>query len=261
MNTPVSTVAKDALKSDTEGEILAREMAAAFGRLVKYYRDHYGLSPEEARQRCEVVDESAYLDSLLTRPPDQVSWITLENLGQRNPELARQCWEDVKAAALEELQTGHHAAKIIEAGGADCWDRAKFLAVRCDLAAEWQPRNGIEGRLVDVMAQAQTAYSHWLGTLMARTMLETMTSRELQEEKGRWNPPRVTDAEALEQAAAMVDRFNRIFLRTLRALRDLRRDSQHVIVQSAAQVNIAEKQINFSNSVDRPGKKLRSALK
>ncbi len=244
MSTSVSAVAEKALESDKEAGILAREMAAAFGRMVKYYRDHYGLSPEEARQRSDVVDDSAYLESLINLPPDQASWIGLEHLGQKDPELALRCWEQVKAAALQELQSGHQAAKVMEPGISECWNRARFLAIRNDLAAEWQPRNGIERQLIDTMAQAQAAYAMWLGTLMARTVMEKLSARQL-EEQGRWGPPRVTDAEALEQAAAMVDRFNRIFLRTLRALRDLRRYSPQVIVQTAGQVNIGDKQINF----------------
>jgi hypothetical protein len=44
----------------------------------------------------------------------------------------------------------------------------------------------------------------------------------------------------------MVDRFNRIFLRTLRALRDLRRYTPAVIVQNAGQVNIGEQQVNVT---------------
>ena len=42
----------------------------------------------------------------------------------------------------------------------------------------------------------------------------------------------------------MVDRFNRIFLRTLRALRDLRKHSPALIVQNAGQVNVGDKQVN-----------------
>ena len=42
----------------------------------------------------------------------------------------------------------------------------------------------------------------------------------------------------------MVDRFNRLFLRTLRALRDLRRYVPSVTVQNAAQVNIGGQQVN-----------------
>jgi hypothetical protein len=49
-----------------------------------------------------------------------------------------------------------------------------------------------------------------------------------------------------EHAAAMADRFRRLFLRALRALRDTRR-SIPVIVQNAGQVNMAERQVNLSS--------------
>ena len=54
------------------------------------------------------------------------------------------------------------------------------------------------------------------------------------------------DAEAIEQAMAMGDRFNRIFLRTLRALRDLRRYAPTVVVQNAGQVNVGGQQVNVA---------------
>ena len=53
----------------------------------------------------------------------------------------------------------------------------------------------------------------------------------------------------MEQAAAMVDRFNRLLLRTLRALRDLRRYGPSVTVQNAAQVNIGGQQVNMAGEV------------
>lgn len=64
--------------------------------------------------------------------------------------------------------------------------------------------------------------------------------------EGYWQPPRLGTAEALEQSAAMADRFNRLFLRTLRALRDLRRYAGPVIVQRAAQVNVGAQQVNVA---------------
>lgn len=42
-------------------------------------------------------------------------------------------------------------------------------------------------------------------------------------EDGYWFRPYVSEKEALDQAVQMADRFNRIFMRTLRQLRDLRR--------------------------------------
>jgi hypothetical protein len=62
-----------------------------------------------------------------------------------------------------------------------------------------------------------------------------------------WEPPRVEPAEWIEEAASMADRFNKLFLRTLRALRDLRRYAPtSVVVQGVAQVNVANgpQQIN-----------------
>lgn len=231
-----------------EQAMLAQELAAAFGGMVRFYRDYYKLSPEEARQRSQALSAADYNDSVLKQPPDQISWFDLDQLAQQDPTLAKKCWNKVCKAAAQEVRSGNRAAKVMEAAyGSRCWDRARFLALREELSREWQPRNGIERQLIDTMAQAQTSYLHWLETLEARSGLETMNRKRLQEEEGRWQAPRQSEASALEQAAGMVDRFNRIFLRTLRALRDLRRYAPVVVVQNAGQVNIGEKQVNVGS--------------
>ena len=58
----------------------------------------------------------------------------------------------------------------------------------------------------------------------------------------------MTTAQALEQSAALADRFHRMFLRSLRALRDLRRYSSPVVVQRAGQVNVGGQQINVASA-------------
>jgi hypothetical protein len=136
-------------------------------------------------------------------------------LADSDPDLVAKRWEEIKRAALDELRSGHRAAKAMDGHESHCWQRAQFLAVRNDFIEAWQPRNGVERQLIDNLAQAQTCWLRWI-----------------------WEPPRVGEVEANEQAAAMVDRFNRIFLRTLRALRDLRRYAGPVIVQNAGQVNV-----------------------
>jgi hypothetical protein len=65
-------------------------------------------------------------------------------------------------------------------------------------------------------------------------------------DRGGWLPPRLDEAAAIDQAAAVVDRFNKVFLRTLRALRDLRRYATPVVVQNAGQVNIGGPQLNMA---------------
>jgi hypothetical protein len=57
----------------------------------------------------------------------------------------------------------------------------------------------------------------------------------------------VSDTQAIDQAAAMVDRFNRLFLRTLRASQDHRRClPPQVVVQNAGQVNVGTQQVNLA---------------
>jgi hypothetical protein len=70
---------------------------------------------------------------------------------------ARAPWEEVKGAALDELRSRRRAAMAVEATGFGAWPGAVFLALREELAAEWQPRNGIERQLINTMAQAQTS--------------------------------------------------------------------------------------------------------
>jgi hypothetical protein len=149
-----------------------------------------------------------------------------------------------KRAARDELRPGHRAAAAVETVNDDAWQRAQFLALREELSAEWQPRNGVGRQLIDTMAQAQQGFLHWLRTLTIRTTLESCTNDRRHKEEGRWGPPRQSDADALDQAAAMMDRYNPIILRTLRALCDMRRHSGAVIVKKGGQVNVAQQQVN-----------------
>lgn len=139
-------------------------------------------------------------------------------------------------------------------------DRARFLAIRDELSDEWQPRNGIERTLIDTMAQAQTTFLFWIESLTLRATLESELNIKPTKEDGKWTPPRVMEYEAIEQSAAMADRFNRMFLRAVRSLRDLRRHSPNIIVKSAGQVNVGQQQVNVSkNGKRRNGKRKKAS--
>ena len=61
---------------------------------------------------------------------------------------------------------------------------------------------------------------------------------------------RVGEQNAIEHAMQMMDRYNRLFLRTLRQLRDLWRYSKPITINNPRQVNIAAdggKQLNTMN--------------
>jgi hypothetical protein len=222
----------------SEASILACKMIEGFRQLVAAYEKHFQLTREEALDQAHECDHA----ELMARPPEELMWVDLHRLARKNPELSLAHWETMKRTALENLRSGHRAAEAVETVVDNPWQRACFLALREDLAAEWQPGNGIERQLIDTMAQAQTSYLFWLRILTERGTLERALNLGEMQENAKWVAPRVEDAAALEQAAAMADRFNRIFLRTLRALRDLRRYAGTVIVQNGGQVNVAQHQ-------------------
>ena len=227
-----------------EVSVIAAEVAAAYGRVVQEYIELWKLTPEEAKQRTAELTKGDHEQEIMSKSPKTVSWFDFNQIS--NHELALQKWEEIKLAALKEVRTGHQAFQVMNDHSSNCWSRAKFLALRTELGEEWQPRNGIERQLIDTMAQAQTMYFIWLELLCCRVTLDAITQRKLKEE-GTWCAPRQKDSEAIEQAAAMADRFNRMFLRTLRALRDLRRYSPQIVVQNAEQVNIGQQQVNVAS--------------
>jgi hypothetical protein len=228
----------------SEAGVLAAELGKSFGELVQHYQKYYSLSREEALRRAS--EPPADGERALTIPPDQVCWSDLEAIARSDPDRALARWEEVKRAAMEELRTGHRAAHAVEGFGHQAWERAEFLALRAELAAEWNPRNGIERQLIDTMAQTQAGYLYWLQNLTMRTRLESVTNDRRLKEEARWAPPRQSDADALEQSAAMMERFNRMFLRTLRALCEMRRQGNRVVVRNGGQVNVAHQQVNVA---------------
>jgi hypothetical protein len=180
---------------------------------------------------------------VMATPPDQISWSTLGRLAEHEPETAEAAWRRILAAAHEELVSGHRAAGAVEAN-ATPWDRARFLEVREAFLADWQPRGGIEASLVETLAMAHMAQLHWMARLTVLSTTETRREGREIERRGAWESPTIGAAAAIDQAAAMVDRFNRLFSRTLRDLRDLRRSMPPVVVQHANQVNLAQAQVN-----------------
>jgi hypothetical protein len=232
------------LPGDEAGE-LAAELAASFGRMVQSYREWYKLTPEEARQRAAEVGEASpeYLEGVLTGPPDQVSWFDLNAVAERDPQKALVRWEEVQRAARDEVRTGDRAARALEGFDTCCWDRARFLGLRAELTEAVRPRSGVEQQLVDQLAQWQTLLWGWQETLTAYCMLAARGARRAIRHGQPYEPPRLSEDEALARAAGMVERLHRLYLRTLRALQDQRR-CQAVVVRHARQVNLGQQQVN-----------------
>jgi hypothetical protein len=104
----------------------------------------------------------------------------------------------------------------------------------------------LEQQLVDQLAQFQTLVERWQETLAEYALLAAQDRHRAAEGREGSGMPRLSDAEAMDQAAGMVERFHRLYLRTLRALLDQRRLGRPVIVRRAGQVNIAQQQVNVA---------------
>ncbi len=238
---------KVTLPDTSEAGSLAFEMASEFRSMVEYYKTEYGLSTQEAVEKLEEPVGSNEVQRALGSPPSLVTWLTLARLCKQDAKQGAEFWERIKKAALDELRSGHRAARALEVNGSDCWERAQFCALRDDLVQSSQARTGIECQLMDQVAQAHAMVLFWTKKLsrMTSTWCEPRPERET------WQTPAVSEAAAIEQAAGMVDRFNKMSLRTLRALRELRRAGPQVIVQNAGQVNVGQQQVNMANGSKR----------
>lgn len=226
----------------------ARELGEAHASQVAFHRRHLGMSPQEADAAATNANalQTEYVE---TSPADQVSWIGLSSVMAANPELVQRTLDRIRAEADDELRSGNRAAKAVESGGSP-WKRAQFLALVNSLGDDWRPRSGIERMLIDTLAQAQTEYLIWMERLHGMTVHEAARVDKRIRSDGEWTAPRVRDAEAFTQAMDMVDRFNRLIMRTVRTLKDLRRTPSAVVVQQADQINVARQQVNVSRQSD-----------
>ena len=217
----------------SEAGSLADELAKARRRILEHYERVYQLSHEVALAKVKEMGSKENLEFILQRPPTETSWWDLDQMAAHDPDLAAERWLEIKEAARQELTSGHRVAESVANSDEYAWKRAQFLALRDELSSEWSPRNGLEWTLIDMMAQA------WTGQMIWMKKLVTLESIQTSESSSKTN---VISPAALDQAAIMLDRFNRIFMRALRQLRDLRRYT--VVIQGAGQVNIGEQQVN-----------------
>ncbi len=252
---------------------LLRQMHRAFINRVAFYRSEAGgaLSPGEARKAafhpCTNKEEAKKeLNMMLSLPLESLSFSDLMQLQSFSPRAAEKFWERAKREGRKEFESGHLAANIAFPVGymKGVWNIARYLGLRDSFIDDWKPQGGIEIALIDMMAQSYFQWQYWLEQTVKRS--ETQPRREHPEYEdwqrhrkmakkegwmdGYWLPPTVSERDAVEHAVLMADRFNRIFMRTLRQLRDLRRYAP-VTINNPNQVNIAAnggQQVNVNKS-------------
>lgn len=269
-------VAGNSLESYLGYDSLIRVMNKYFYKQYAFRRSEEGgaLSPEEARKEIYqkgLEDEEAIelFRQLMRKPTDQIGFRHLAELQDNCPVLAQNLWEMIKREAAQEFESGHLAADALEPADymTDAWNRASYIGIRESFIEEWQPKGGIEMSMIDAIAQAWLQLQFWTkqSVLRAKTQPREEHSQfhqwkqwskqtfAKQWDDGFWDPPTVSEKEAIEQAAQMAERCQRMYFRAIRSLRDWRRYTPQVTINNPQQVNIAAdggQQINVSKNED-----------
>lgn len=242
---------------------LLRVMSKYYGTKVAFYRSEAGgrLSLEDVRKevyRRNITDEDAIqlLEKIMRMPSEHISFLELMELNGNSPAAAQNVWEIIKREAKNEFESGHRAAEAFEPADymVDAWNRASYLGLRESLCEEWQSRGGIELTMIDAIAQAWLQLQFWTKESVKRGQTEPRRENHQFSEWKRWNKqanpnqwsengywdiPLVTEQNAVEHAAQMADRWQRMYFRAIRNLRDWRRYTPQVTINNPQQVNIA----------------------
>lgn len=201
-------------------------------------------------------------------PTEQINFHHLLELNENSPRTAQNLWEMIKREAKNEFETGHRAAAAFEPADymTDAWNRASYLGLRESLIEEWQPKGGIELTMIDAVAQAWLQLQFWTTESVKRAKTEPRPENAQFDEwkkwnkeanpkqwsqEGYWDVPLVTEQNAIEHAAQMADRWQRMYFRAIRSLRDWRRYTPQVTINNPNQVNIATdggQQVNLADT-------------
>src|SRR5215213_4172837 len=241
--------------------------------LLKRYPDDEGLkqlwTPEYIEAFASGADQPDAVERLRNKPIQEISWHDVSAAVELDKDAAVLGMQAIFNGAEDLIKSGMYAGRAV-----DCktpFERAQFSFIRHSFINEWQPRGGIESSLVDMLAQCYVGWQYWLSlTFSVANNIDTVIEQKARNKKserrsydeGDWQPPRLTAAEYLERVTQMADRFNRMFLRTLRQMRDLRRYQMPVTINNPKQVNIAAdggQQVNVQGS-KKPGKIREKAL-
>src|SRR5688500_18961389 len=129
----------------------------------------------------------------------------MNRLFEADPEAFQEKCAAIKAHALEHVRRDYPGLEAAARGGP--WEWAQYYAHQSELFGDWKAASGSERSLISQMTQS---YMHWLR--WQGIMMNWLDGNYLEKGEAAAQLPRVSASEAIEQAGAMAERFNRIFL-------------------------------------------------
>ena len=235
-----------------ESEALVSRLAVNYAQTVKHYmellkgddKSHH----ERFLQSCTRAEEYRQFraEQAREKPPRELQWSHLTALAETDIDQALELWGRISDAAYNDIISGFSGADVT--GEASPFQRAQFLALREHFTEGWNPQNGIEYTLIDMLAQTYTLYLYWTKIAHERStrIVENQSNWRREALEVGWLPPSQEVADAIDDAYRLADGYHRQFMRTLRQLRDMRR--YKLIIQNPGQVNIANQQLNVAQT-------------
>lgn len=244
--------------------LLAMEADGMLRDAEEREREPFGIAEASERARQPIVHDPGVDHRTGKLDPQQVSWHDLGSLMEHEPERGRDLWFDIKSAARHELATGVRGANALEGPISlqrSPWQRARYLAIVDALNDDLRPRGALEALMIQRMASTYELCLRWQALAIERQELEiwqgestmrherehmSAARRERHRLEHGYLPPRLSQAEAIQEATLMSDRFERAFLRLVREFRNQRRVFASLVV-AGGQVNITEgpQQVNI----------------
>ncbi len=233
-----------------EGELdyIASVMARRRTEFLAFLQAECRMTKEEALAHGSQLSKKERLTDLDGRPVRNLTWNDFDWVAELDMKVALGKWQELKAQARAEWESGQRGAETMRLS--EPWERARYAALLSSFKDEWQPRGGIELALIEQMAQC---YSSWLSCLENYLFIDFFDgSEKVDDEEAGYHsrgyvvPPRLSRAQYVDRALHTTERFQRMFLRSLRALRDLRRYTPKITIHNEGQVNIAEQQVNVA---------------
>ena len=240
-------MSKELIRAD-EIEAITTLAAKTFTRILEMEKRN-GPCPVGGRFWFDSVNDA------LDASPEDLTWQAMGQLEDKKPGSFTILWERIKQFARDELESGQRAASVA-VGQDKPLTRARFLVLRDKYIDEWQPRNVLESQMIDAICQAQTIREYWMRLATERAAVECEVERFTIETRGKRRDVTIDGSESARDAREEAERWDRVFIRAVRALRDLRRYTAAVIVNNqGGQVNVAGDGGQQVNVQERKGKK------
>ena len=196
----------------------------------------------EGHQLARALNGTVFFDTLedaLDAASEDLTWQAMGYLEDEQPGCFETLWERLKQYARDELESGNRAASVV-VGDRRPLSRARFLVLREKYIREWEPRNVLETQVIDAICQAQTLREYWMTLATERVAVECQIERFTIETQGKRREMTIDGSESARDAREEAERWDKVFIRAVRALRDLRRYTTPVIVNNqGGQVNVA----------------------